>query len=823
MLHTIETEIKLFCAQFGENPPVNITYDKTIIRAGKNGHLWFTGHKWDYKGEPYGVVYAGTWRDPSLNQKFTSWESHQKMPKNFYAKAQAEQAVLEAKLAREKEEKHQNCVNKFKPLFDKAKKNTHPYLEKKGILPFNSRVSESGALMYALGKSPTDFTGVQQIYQDADKKFKKKFSFGIDLKGSHHTFKDYRGAEYIFLGEGCATMASAQQAMPNTPCVAAMSASNMFSVIENIRELNPNCKIIILADDDASGVGKKYARICQLRFKNVIYKLPKFAHPNANLSDFNDLHMADGIEALKKQLYIKPAAFYSIIPLGVNENMYFYTTSENPQIVSLKAESHTKAGLRRLCANSDFWKANYGVEKDGDTIPSYDLAASDLMERCHQKGVYLTSLVRGTGIFPEKSDTGETHYVVNNGSNAYSQPDNSRYYYIKKPPFKYQKGDHTPCLSFMGVLAGLPTKTKIGSLYLAAAYVQSFIFPVLPWRFHLWLTGERGSGKSTVLDFIKRSGHFIDLVQDTSAAGLRQGYGSDQTCILYDEAEPSNKKIPDIIDMARESSSNSGAKFLRGTTGGKAIQHNSQLNFIMSSIQIPNMSAADTSRFLFVELVRNRKQTKREFKDMQEFVNLAERHSLYFFYFLSQNVPFILAAREFARDELLDLKIEARQADQLSTVIACLSVVGIGEGTPKETVAMIMRDHDWVNTDYIDESNVSDSENAIDELMELVIDFKSNLTVARAVSNVKCEPNHHGNYLDSKAALESFGLKYIEKHNALFIYHRNNRLTSALKKYPNFAEILHRDGRFNTKKHAVQKLGNRSLRGYLLCLKNVLD
>lgn len=824
MLRNIEAEIKLFSAQFNENPPEFINYKKEITRWGKKKHLWAIGHKWEFKGQWYAVVHCGTWKDPNKNQRFTSWDANENMSKNFYAKAQAEQAVIERRLQIEKEEKHEECVKKWQPIFEKSIKTDHEYLRKKGILPYCAKVTESDALIIPLGKNPKNFTGAQQIYKDNEGKFQKRFTSGIDLKGSHCTLKDYRGFEYIYVGEGFATMASVQQAHPNIPCVAAMSAANLFYVIQEIRNINPKCKIVICADADPTDIGKKYARMCQTRLKNVIYKKPKFEPQNPLLTDFNDLHQAQGLNEVKKQLFIKPASFYSIVPLGVNENMYYYTTSENPQIVGLKAESHTKAGLRRLCANGDYWQANYGVEKDGEQVTNWDYAASDLMERCHHKGVHTPEDVRGIGIYPEKIENGETVFVINNGANAFNQPTNSNYYYIKKTPFRYEKGDHVPCLNFMGTLKNLPTKTKVGGLYLAASYVQSFIFPVLPWRFHLWLTGERGTGKSTVLEFLKRGGHFIELVQDTTPAGLRQNFASDQTAILYDEAEPSNEKIPAIINLARESSSNSGAKFLRGTAGGKAIHHNSQFNFLMSSIQIPTLGAADASRFLFVELIRNKHQSKEEFKTIQKEVALAERHSLDFFYFLSQNINYILAAREFARDYFLDKKVEARQADQLSTVVGCLSVLGINMYTPTQIVKMIVNQHDWLNTSYISESNLSDSENALQELLETVIDVRNHTTVEKGLydwvntTNADLSPCN-----DIKNALAMYGMFYYRKEHSLFVHHKNQNLINAMRNYPNFAQVIHRDTNIKTRKNVRQKINGVTKAGYYISLHKIID
>jgi len=69
------------------------------------------------------------------------------------------------------------------------------------------------------------------------------------------------------------------------------------------------------------------------------------------------------------------------------------------------------------------------------------------------------------------------------------------------------------------------------------------IFGVLPWRFHVWVSGKQGSGKSKTLEWTKDFLNHAVFTKDTTAAGLIQKFKCDQVPIIYDEFEPPKKPL----------------------------------------------------------------------------------------------------------------------------------------------------------------------------------------------------------------------------------------------------------------------------------------
>jgi putative DNA primase/helicase len=62
----------------------------------------------------------------------------------------------------------------------------------------------------------------------------------------------------IFVAEGFATAATIHEATGD-PCIVAFSASNLVQVTGTMRKTTTGTDIVIVADNDASGIGRKYA------------------------------------------------------------------------------------------------------------------------------------------------------------------------------------------------------------------------------------------------------------------------------------------------------------------------------------------------------------------------------------------------------------------------------------------------------------------------------------------------------------------------------------------------------------------------------------
>lgn len=128
----------------------------------------------------------------------------------------------------------------------------------------------------------------------------------------------------------------------------------------------------------------------------------------------------------------------------------------------------------------------------------------------------------------------------------------------------------------------------------------------LGWRPNVWLTGGRGTGKSTlngddgVLAGLLGRGVF--RTGNASEAAIRQSLNSATIPVLFDEleAKEDNRKVDGVVELARVSSS--GAPMHRGGADHSAQEFTLRSAFFFSSINIPPLQPQDRSRLAILEL-----------------------------------------------------------------------------------------------------------------------------------------------------------------------------------------------------------------------------
>lgn len=127
----------------------------------------------------------------------------------------------------------------------------------------------------------------------------------------------------------------------------------------------------------------------------------------------------------------------------------------------------------------------------------------------------------------------------------------------------------------------------------------------LDWRPMAWITGDAGTGKSTLHKLIRATlGGERGLITatDASEAGLRQYLGNSTLPVALDEieAEADNRKTMAIVKLARQAAS--GGVILRGGADHEGAQFRAKAAFMFSSILIPPLLDQDISRIGLFEL-----------------------------------------------------------------------------------------------------------------------------------------------------------------------------------------------------------------------------
>ncbi len=243
----------------GLTPPREIVLDGKMHRfnSGTKGSPgagdksgWYVAYSDGIPAGRFGCWRAGmesTWR-ADVGRSLTPAEemAHARRMNEAKAARDAETARTRETAANTVEAIWTNCMGA-----DPA----HPYLARKGIGINGSRVTGDGRLVVPLYTPEGKLASLQYIDIDGG----KLYHSGGQTGGCYWTVGTMDEPGPIYIAEGFATAATIYE-VTGRPCVVAYSASNLVPVTGTIRELvGIGGSITIVADNDSSGTGQKYA------------------------------------------------------------------------------------------------------------------------------------------------------------------------------------------------------------------------------------------------------------------------------------------------------------------------------------------------------------------------------------------------------------------------------------------------------------------------------------------------------------------------------------------------------------------------------------
>ncbi|MGZ4954127.1 MAG: DUF5906 domain-containing protein [Methylobacter sp.] len=220
------------------------------------------------------------------------------------------------------------------------------YLRRKGIIAHGVRFTDKGALAIPMLDTTGRVHGLQFILDKTkhkdliDKHGRDKQFWPAGVVKKSHFYLIGSPTNLLLIAEGYATAASLHEAT-GFPVAIAFDAGNLLSVAQALHKYYPKAQILICADDDAfsrckhcqqpvqvnmsancphcnephgkKNAGKEYAELAALTVGGRVVS-PKFADPEARfdhycrnqgkLTDFNDLHLTDGLHTVRSQIEI---------------------------------------------------------------------------------------------------------------------------------------------------------------------------------------------------------------------------------------------------------------------------------------------------------------------------------------------------------------------------------------------------------------------------------------------------------------------------------------------------------------------------------------
>jgi hypothetical protein len=311
------------------------------------------------------------------------------------------------------------------------------------------------------------------------------------------------------------------------------------------------------------------------------------------------------------------------VPLGYDETSY-YVISRN-QIVRQLKERDLSRNMMVSIAGEPWLEQRYPrtrKKKRGADLEVYGIAAekaaAELMAACSVMGYWSPDdHIRGLGAWIGA----DGDLVLHRGDHLFLRGRvahlgrHSEFVYVPRRPLPALPDG--PRMAPLIASAASELATRLDTFRwsrgtydadLALGWICcAIIGAALAFRPHLWITGEFGTGKTTLQTLLTAlfSAAGIVSVTDASAAGLWQQMAFDSIPVGVDEIESSAEldRQAAIIKLIRQASS--GALILRGGASHAGAAFTVKSCFLCSSIIIPPMPSQDASRIIALELLKD--------------------------------------------------------------------------------------------------------------------------------------------------------------------------------------------------------------------------
>lgn len=640
-------------------------------------------------GQPFYVVRYGNFKTNLVDQ-FQSdiqYSAEDKKALNDAIKKAKERSDAERR--RVQEEVSAECETLWASF--QTSSSMPPYLEQKKIDQlYGARIeiTPQGVILWVpIRDVDGKLWSLQSIPSDGSG---KKFYPGGRIQGCFHVIGPaLESTDEILVAEGFATGASVHMATQR-PVVCAFNSGNLEAVATILKQRFPEKTFVICGDDDrwttnpkgdAWNPGRESAEAAAKKCMGVAI-FPVFrALEKGKTTDFNDLHVIEGLDRVREQVgQAKPVKHY-IVPLGYDAGDYYLLSNVNPQIQKLSSSAiGSSAGLLRL-QPLVYWENMFPSQK-GEGV-SWTKAADFLMEECHRRGVFKPDRVRGRGVWTDQNRTvyhmGDKLWVAGEEMPLHRNKLASKYIYEMSeamPPVHSNPLTIEDCHVLLEACELIRWRREQSFMFFAGWLAIAPIGGALSWRPHVWLTGPSGSGKSYVLQEIV-SPLFQGFAQffrgQTTEAGIRQKCGRSTMPVIFDEFETNDEKsserIKSILELARQASSDSDGIVAKGTVSGDAMEFRPQFSMLVASVRTNLVHEEDENRFAVLDLRRGI-PGESNFDRLQEIVRqLGPEYGRRLFARSLKLAPVIRQSAEVFRDAIAE-KFPMRIGQQYGTLLA---------------------------------------------------------------------------------------------------------------------------------------------------------
>lgn len=354
----------------------------------------------------YPVGWFGDWKTGEQHQWFFHDPGAGELSEAERKRIKREQARLKAEAAQARELKQAEIAEEASRMWGKADGNVegHPYLERKRItIPRGLRAYQArdGTRLLAVPMWAFDLNGQPRLLnlQMIDGEGRKTFLKAGRVEGTFFSIKG--DGAIIVVCEGVATAFSIWEAT-GLSVVAAFHGGNLIEVAREFARWRQLATLLIAGDDDVfapddwgeKAAGRPWKNVGALKAEAAAkavgcrFLLPVFAEgPDRARTDFNDLHLAEGLAAVKAQVL---GAFDTVEPQDAAPGAKIVdidkvqdeswrskvpkTSQGSPDGANVDGVALYVANHRHLAGRLRFNQLSKEMEIDGNPLEDYHVA-----------------------------------------------------------------------------------------------------------------------------------------------------------------------------------------------------------------------------------------------------------------------------------------------------------------------------------------------------------------------------------------------------------------------------------------------------------------
>lgn len=538
--------------------------------------------------------------------------------------------------------------------------------------------------------------------------------------------------------------------------------------------------------------------------------------------------------------------------LGVDDNGYLFFIDRFQRLFGIKRNQVQKNNLM-VISPLDYWSLNYMTE----TGIKWDYATNDILEQSSLKE-FDSAKVRGRGAWRDGDNfvyhDGKNTYGITTGEYMYLRK-NKRDIGINEEPIELET-----IVKFRKLCDEISFARTSDLIKLLAWSLISPFCGALRFRPGLLLTGESGSGKTTVLEkiVIPLSGGKHINTHYSSPAGIRAEVSNDSCAILLEEAEANqntndfdkNQNRNAFFSMMRASSSDNAPEGIKSNSDQQVVKYSMKNMFLFVSITPTIAEIADDNRIFKVNFTtKNQKSDKRKWEEIEKELNelLSRENCRRIRAYVWKKFPKIVKDTELIIDVMkYEFKKSSRIADGESILISTyINIFKEHEfDITRENITAFLRR-------YYKEVGEEEERDETSELLKRIFDEVIEISVEKERKKISIKecldclntgyydtfyPNF--SYFESEEKVEGekrrveriaekeirriighYGLSF-QRDKTLAIANNNERLKRILNREDGYAKLFHRHKSFQVqpdgKNDKVCLINNQSQRAVII-------